>query len=412
MKILHFADLHIGVENYSRTDSETGLPTRMLDFLAAFDSLVDYAIKEKVDLAVFSGDAYKSRDPSQTQQREFAKRIKRLSDNNILVFLLVGNHDLPNTMGRATTADIFSTLDVKNVYVSQKPEITKIKTKSGYVQVASLPWLRRSALIAQLAKSDEAEISFEDINTRLQSVLTGIVESLAKKLEPDIPSILSAHVWVSEASLGSERSMTIGQEHILLLGNIANPKFDYVALGHLHKAQVLKENPLVIYSGSLERVDFGEEHDDKGFYIIDIETDSNGKRNTNYKFIKLGTRKFLTIRMELDKESADPTADIIAKVEKQKDKLEGAIVRLLITLPSELEGEIRDNEINKHFSETHYFAVSKEVKREVRVRFTGKDAKKISPKDALKEYVAMQNYSKEFSDKLISAGEELLSEHL
>ncbi len=79
MKIIHFADLHLGVETYGHTDPETGLSTRLLDFLKALDYLVDYALENSVDLVLFCGDAYKNREPGQTQQREFARRIRRLS---------------------------------------------------------------------------------------------------------------------------------------------------------------------------------------------------------------------------------------------------------------------------------------------------------------------------------------------
>ena len=75
MRILHFAEVHIGVENYGRTDPDTGLSTRLGDFLQTLDELVEYAIDTRVDLALFCGDAYKNRDPNQTHQREFAKRI-------------------------------------------------------------------------------------------------------------------------------------------------------------------------------------------------------------------------------------------------------------------------------------------------------------------------------------------------
>lgn len=410
MKIIHFADLHIGVENYSRLDSESGLSTRLLDFLKAFDTLVDYAISEKVDLVVFAGDAYKSRDPNQTQQREFAKRIKRLSENGIPTFLLVGNHDLPNSIGRATTADIFSTLGVENVYVSQKPEIVKIDTKSGAIQVASLPWLRRSTMISQLSKNNETELSFEKINERIQGLLTSVIDSHANKLDAKLPSILAAHVWVSEASLGSERSMTIGQEHVLLLSNVANQKFDYVALGHLHKAQVLSEKPPVIYSGSMERVDFGEEHDDKGFYLINIKENENGVRKTSYEFKKLDARRFFTLKIEIDENELDPTIKVLGEIEKNKEQINDAVVRLSITLPAELEKGLNDNALHKALSGAHYFTISKDIKREVRLRFASKNAEEVSPKEALKEYVNMQKYSKEFAGKLITAGEKLLEE--
>ncbi|GAI87569.1 unnamed protein product, partial [marine sediment metagenome] len=61
MKILHFADLHLGVESYGRIDPTTGLSSRFHDFLSALDQVVDYARQNRVDLVLFCGDAYKSR---------------------------------------------------------------------------------------------------------------------------------------------------------------------------------------------------------------------------------------------------------------------------------------------------------------------------------------------------------------
>ena len=79
--------------------------------------------------------------PGQTQQREFARRIRYLSEKGIPVFLLVGNHDLPNAVGRATRTEIFDTLAVSGVHVSHKPEIFVVGTADGPLQIASLPWL-------------------------------------------------------------------------------------------------------------------------------------------------------------------------------------------------------------------------------------------------------------------------------
>ena len=149
MKIIHFADLHLGVESYGRIDPETGFPSRLRDFLETFDKLVDFAIDDKVDLVLFCGDTYKSRKPSQTQQREFAKRIRKLSEAGITVFLIAGNHDMPNSIGRATSTEIFDTLAVKNVYVANKPGVFKIETSGGIIQIAALPWMRRSLLMSK-----------------------------------------------------------------------------------------------------------------------------------------------------------------------------------------------------------------------------------------------------------------------
>jgi len=172
LKILHFADLHLGVETYGHLDPATGLSSRLLDFLNALDQVVDYAVENRVDLVLFCGDAYRSREPTQTHQREFAKRINRLSTSGIPIFLLVGNHDLPNAIGRATTTEIFDTLAVRNVYVSNRPQIYPIPTNSGTIQIVSLPWLRRSAL---LTREETKNLTFDQINQRLEQALSNII---------------------------------------------------------------------------------------------------------------------------------------------------------------------------------------------------------------------------------------------
>ncbi len=408
MKILHFADLHLGVESYGRIDSTTGLSSRLHDFLSALDQVVDYALENRVDLVLFCGDAYKSREPSQTQQREFAKRINRLSTSGIPIFLLIGNHDLPNAIGRATSTEIFDTLAVKNVYVSNRPDIYNIPTNSGIIQIASLPWLRRSAL---LSKEDTKNLNFDQINQRLQQVLTNIIATNAQKLDPKLPSILAAHVWVSSAQVGSERSMTIGQEHMLLLSNVANPAFDYIALGHIHKHQVLSDNPPVVYPGSLERLDFSEEEDNKGFYTVEIEPDKEtGKRRVSFDFHQVTGRRFLTINIGIESEDTDPTSTVLKAVAEQEDRVRDAIVRLNISLPAETEGQLRDNDIRNMLKEAYYFTVAKDIQRENRLRLGRWTAEEISPLDALKTYLESKKVSPERAKLLLEYGEKLIQE--
>ncbi|MDQ3901025.1 MAG: metallophosphoesterase, partial [Actinomycetota bacterium] len=78
-KMLHLADIHIGMENYGRTDPATGLNTRLQDYLQRFDEALTYALeKEPVDVVLIAGDIYKNRTPNPTHQREFARRLKRV----------------------------------------------------------------------------------------------------------------------------------------------------------------------------------------------------------------------------------------------------------------------------------------------------------------------------------------------
>ena len=172
MKILHFSDVHIGVESYGTIDEETGLSSRLGDFLKTFDELVDFALDNTVDLVLFAGDAYKNRDPSQTHQREFAKRIARITDSGIPVFLLVGNHDIPHISTRATALEIFPTLSVPYVTVGDTLRTYNIDTSSGPIQIIAVPWIRRSAF---LAREETRSLNIEQINQEIQTRATNLI---------------------------------------------------------------------------------------------------------------------------------------------------------------------------------------------------------------------------------------------
>ena len=407
MKILHFADLHLGVETYGRLDPATGLSSRLLDFLNVLDQVVDYAIENKVDLVLFCGDAYRSREPTQTHQREFARRINRLSTSGIPIFLLVGNHDLPNAIGRATTTEIFDTLAVRNVYVSNRPDIYQIPTKSGTIQVASLPWLRRGAL---LNKEESKNLTFDQLNQRLEQALSSVIAASVSKLAPALPAILAAHVWVSGAQVGSERSMVIGQEHALLLSDVAQPAFDYIALGHIHKHQVLNTNPPVVYPGSLERLDFGEEKDEKGFYLVEIDpSKEKGKRLTSFDLHSVSGRRLLTISVDIKPED-EPTAVVLKAIAEQQGKVKDAIVRLSISLPVGSEGGLRDNDIKDALKDAHYLTIAKEIKRETRLRLGKGTVEEITPLDALKAYLESKKIAPERARLLLEYGGRLIQE--
>jgi DNA repair protein SbcD/Mre11 len=410
LKILHFADLHLGVESYGHLDPATGLSSRLLDFLATLDRVVDYALENRIDLVLFCGDAYRSRDPSQTQQRELARRLNRLTSGGIPIFLLTGNHDLPNALGRATTTEIFDTLAVKNVYVSGRPQVYRISTASGPVQIASLPWPRRGGL---LSKEEGKGLTLEEMNQRLCQAMTRVIADMAAGLDPALPAVLAAHVSVIDARIqaGSERTMVIGQEPALLLSNVADPAFDYVALGHIHRHQVIGDNPPAVYSGSLERLDFGDEKDDKGFYVLEIDPGrERGSRLKSLNFQPVPARRFLTIEVPIEPEDADPMASVLRNITDNSEAVKGAIVRLGITLSAGTEGRLRDGEIRAALQDAYYVSVTRQVTREVRPRL-GWTAEELSPRDALQRWLETQKLSPERVRHLLERGEKLIAEH-
>jgi len=404
IRILHFADLHLGVETYGRIDPATGLSSRLTDFLEAFDQVVDYALENDIDLVLFCGDAYKSRDPSQTYQREFAKRIRRLVEKNKQVFLLAGNHDLPNAIGRATSVEIFDTLSIKNVIVANTPQAYRIETGKGAVQIVALPWVRYGKLLSRV---DTKNLSLSQLNQKLQEVLTNWINAQAGALDPHVPAILAGHLAHSEATVGSEKIMTVGRDYFLLRSNIANPAFDYVALGHMHRRQTVDRPVPVVYPGSLQSIDFGDEGDEKGFYVVQIdEAAPRGRRLKDYDFHPVKTRRFLTI--EVDANTDNPTATVLQAIAKQEVK--DAIVRVYIKVTAENEGLIQESEIRKVLKEAYYFAINKEVEREHRTRLGGQPIEGMTPLQALKLYLESKKTPQEREKLLLVYGEKLIQQ--
>ncbi len=360
MKLLHFADIHIGMENYAKLDPETGLSTRLLDFFKTFDFIVDTAISEKVDAVVFAGDAYKTRDPNPTQQRGFGERIKKIAKAGIPVILVVGNHDTPNAEGKANTLDIYSALEIDNVWISRKPQLLEIETKSGPLQIVTLPWLHK----------DEYKTVADKLG------------NLYDKLKSESPAIFLSHCEVEGASYGSEKGMAIANDVTIPLPLLQDKRLSYVALGHIHKHQVLSQNPLVVYAGSPHRIDFGEEKEDKGIILVDIP--KPGK--ASFKFIDTNCRKFLSMTVNLKPGDPDPTQTILNEIKKHS--VEECVVRLTINIPAGCDEEVKMDLIKKALAKADYIAgISRNVERVERLKIDGQEeVERLTPIEALSKY--------------------------
>ena len=406
MRIVHFSDLHIGVENHGRVDPATGLSTRLLDFLAALDELVEYSLSSDVDLVVLAGDAYKGRDPSQTHQRELARRLAKLSSAGIAVFLLVGNHDLPAALGRATAVDIFDTLQVSYVQVGDDLATYTMPTKKGPVQIVGVPWPKRSGL---LSREQSRSLSLDQVRERLEELCTSGIERETQKLDPELPAILTAHVTINGSTVGSERSMMLGHDHALFPSAVHKPSLDYVALGHIHKHQILRHDPMVVYSGSLQRVDFSEEKDTKGFCVIDLDPSApQGKRVTDFRFQQVDARPFVTIEARINPGDLNPTQTVINAIQRQK--IAGSILRVRITTPPELDVHLSESDIRQALSPAHYVtAISREVDQPRRTRIPAAVAEGLSPMDALKMYLESRGTDAKRQETLLTYAGELIT---
>ena len=399
VRLLHFSDLHLGAESYGRFDPETGLSSRMGDFLAVLDQVVDYALERDVHLVLFAGDAYKSCDPSPTHQREFARRIGRLARAGIPIVLLTGNHDVPNARGRANAVSIFETLEVENVYVAAKPATFRIETPGGPVQIVTLPWLGRS----MLASLDEYKNqTIEEMRETILEKAEQIILSLNEGLDPDVPAVFLAHASVFGATYGSERKTILGQDLILPFSLYANPAFDYVALGHVHKYQVLNDSPPAVYSGSLERVDFGEEGERKGFVIAEVE-----KGHGQHQLVPTSARRFVTIRIEAM--SDDPMAEIGRAIADQE--IRDAVVRMIVHTKAELEPLIDDKACRQLLRDAfHVAAIVRNVDRTERLRLVrDKSVEALTPREVLLGYLSYKEVPSDRVQTLLEHADRLMA---
>ncbi len=394
MKLLHFADAHIDMANYGRHDPASGLPLRVLDFLKSLDTIVDAAIDRKVDLVIFAGDAYKDRSPAPTFQREWGRRIMRLSQAKIPTLLLVGNHDISPAVGRAHALQEYDTLQVPFVRVISKIQLLKSNELWGLpINVISIPWISRSVFLAdyEITNSDDllAE-AYEGLENRIKIR----IEELIEESEKSFPLILTAHASIEGAKYGGERLVMLGNDLVLTGSLVKNQKFNYVAMGHIHKPQNLNGpgpdkddttpdfQPPVVYPGSIERVDFGEMKEDRFFVVAEIE---KGK-DTKVEWVQLKeVRKFIDCRAIL--ESGENVTEILKNKLPKPKELSGAILRLVVEYPREWDSLIDESALRKYAADAFEFHFVKRPQIVSRSRIDeGQVVSSLSPLDLLDQY--------------------------
>lgn len=326
IKFIHTADIHFGVENYGRIDATTGIHTRLLDFYRALGTCIDRAIKEQVDFFLFAGDAYKTAHPTPTQQRLLLALFLRLFRANIPIVMVIGNHDHALSFGKAHALDIFGQIPVGGFHVISKPMTVHVITKSGPINIVGIPWPTRTNTPLQGAY---AYASGQQLADHMSRAVAETIKEHAAALDPSVPAVLAGHLTVGTGIFsGSEKRAIYGKDPVLDVSQLAVAPFDYVALGHLHRYQDLNAHghPAVVYSGSLERIDFGERSEIKGFCIVTI-TD---KTTTSHEFVPLDTRPFVQVTVHLDDET-NQTDQVISALREYD--ITDAVIKIVYHIP-------------------------------------------------------------------------------
>jgi exonuclease SbcD len=177
--------------------------------------------------------------------------------------------------------------------------------------------------------------------------------------------------------------------------------WDYVALGHIHKHQNLGDGyPAIVYPGSLERIDFGEEKEAKGFCWVELE-----KGNTTWQFVPVKARPFLTINIDV-REEDDPT--LAAQAACAQYDLTDAIVRVNVRLRPEQDASLREKDLRASLRNADYIAaINRQADRDVRERLGGLSPEGLTPKQLLQKYLFAKNVDDDRIDLLMKHAEQL-----
>jgi exonuclease SbcD len=239
-------------------------------------------------------------------------------------------------------------------------------------------------------------------------MISNAVAAHLADLNPALPAVLVGHVSMQGASLGFEQSIMLGRDVTVGLDDLHARAFDYVALGHIHKHQVVGGRPPAVYAGSPERIDFGEEHESKGFVLVTIDG-SGADRTTTWTFEPLPSRPFRTLR--IDARGGDPMAIVRRDVERLGSDVSGAIVRCYVEVDPGRERGVNAQEVRRVLLELGAAFVAHVVVESVTETRAREAIAEESARDSmrmLERWVEGRTYDPELKQRVLTRGRDLI----
>jgi len=383
-------------------DPSTGVNRRVYDYFRAFDQVVDYAIEKKADALLLCGDTFRDISPSATVLKMFASRLHRLTSQGVRVVILLGNHDSPKTVGRAAPQEVFDELKLEGVHIFAQPDFVDLRSNDGTVfRIFALPYRHPMHVAAREEKTRGVRVGL-DRDALVAAFQDGVMETLevftrAGRKGAKV-GILAAHLFVEGARRGAERIYIVGEEFAVPPGVLQSEAFDYIALGHVHTHQVVSGRVPTIYSGSLERVDFSEADEKKGFVDIVCE---DGR--LAWEFVPVETRPM--IRLDVDCTRAeDPDGLVAGAIETVCVK--DAIVRLVLRVRPETtidQDEVHDKLSSAFWHDVVFVRVTEEREVSTSVAWGS-----LNPHETLARYLKTVKLSEEDRELIARLGGEIV----
>jgi exonuclease SbcD len=278
MKILHTADWHLG-DRLGRID-------RTDDLRKAVERVAAHCEQERADVLLVAGDLFSELarpDGLRETIRHWQEVFRRFLEGGGTVLTLTGNHDNENfcqtlvhamSLAAPTVGKPGDSIPPGRLYLAADPTFVRLQDRmGGYdVQFVLMPYPTPTRYL-----KGEAGLKYGSPEEKNKLLVTAWADALREirahpKYDPKAPAVLGAHVHVHGSQIGPSLFRLTEQEDVVVEGRDLPEQFDYVALGHIHKPQSVGA-PHVRYSGSIERMDLGEQADQKGVVLVEVGPD-------------------------------------------------------------------------------------------------------------------------------------------
>src|SRR5690554_1665941 len=262
MKILHTSDWHIGIQLHKYDLSE--------DLDLFFGWLIDYIESENIDVLLVSGDIFDQANPSQAAYKQYYDLLKTLIHLDCKIILTGGNHDSAAVLN--APAELLKAFDI-SVIGGATNEIDEmfieVEKNNEKIVVAAVPFLKDRDIRKSVAGETYAT-KIEQIKSGLRTYFTNINTHYSNH-HADQVFILMGHLYVQGSEISdSEREIQIGNQ-AGVEANMFNGIPAYVALGHIHKPQIISREHNIHYCGSPIPLSFSEREDRKRVNLILVE---------------------------------------------------------------------------------------------------------------------------------------------
>lgn len=266
MRVLHTADWHLGQRfiHHDRTQEQT----------LALNWLIDTLETERVDVLIVAGDIFDVSNPPNSARELYYNFLSRLLKTSCRQVVIVGgNHDSPGTL--AADSELLKNLQIHVIGAmpADRREALLVLQDAQHAPamiVAAVPFLRDRELMYVVA-GESADQRAQRLRAAVRDVYTELAGHIEALGLPDLPVIATGHLYASGA-LGADK-----QDNIYI-GNCENIDaqefphiFDYIALGHIHRAQAVGGRESVRYAGSMIPLSFSETQDSKSVYLVDFD---------------------------------------------------------------------------------------------------------------------------------------------